>query len=103
MVNARALEIVSVAVRWDGLDLWTHCGSVNGSKRLGSCLALQISHRNYLCENCNCNFILQMKMSASTDLATCSLTAPTLWAAFTARAFLATLVTASAVKVSGNI
>jgi hypothetical protein len=79
------------------------CGSVNGSNRLGSKLALLISHRNYLCENCNCNFILQMKMSASTDLVTCSLIAPTLWAAFTVRVFLATLAMASAAKVSDNI
>jgi hypothetical protein len=79
------------------------CGCVNGWNRLGSNVALQISHRNYVCENYNCNFILQMKMSASTDLVMCSHTVPTLWAAFTARVFLATLATASAAKVSGNI
>jgi hypothetical protein len=41
-----------------------------------------------------------MKMSASTDLVTCSRTAPTLWAAFTVPATLATRETASAARVS---
>jgi hypothetical protein len=83
-------------VRWCGcwVVLW-ECRWGDGSNRLLTEDIIQ-SYKFY---TVNCNFILQMKMSASTDLATFSLIAPTLWAAFTAHASPATRVTASAAKV----